>query len=136
MAAEEYFYVLLWQQRWALAAEYATRMATRLEELKLPAPEWIERAGDAGFFAGDYGAALGRYEESLRKNPGSTQAYLRLSDAWFRLGDIDQRAAPPGSDLRRAQVATPAQCPANDAKTQSRIQRKGIDVDVQTLLVP
>ena len=90
LAAEEYFYVLLWQQRWALAAEYATRMATRLEELKLLAPEWIERAGDAGFFAGDYRAALGRYEESLRKNPGSTQAYLRLSDAWFRLGDIDK----------------------------------------------
>ena len=52
LAAEEYFYVLLWQRRWALAAEYATRMATRLEELKLAAPEWIER-----------------YEDSLRKNP-------------------------------------------------------------------
>lgn len=34
--------------------------------------------------------ALNRYEDSLRKNPGSTQAYLRLSDAWFRLGDIDK----------------------------------------------
>ena len=90
LAAEEYFYVLLWQRRWALAAEYATRMATRLEELKLTAPEWIERSGDAWFFAGDYRAALGRYEDSLGKNPGSTQAYLRLSDAWFRLGDIDK----------------------------------------------
>ncbi len=90
LASEEYFYVLLWQRRWALAAEYAARMAMRLEELKLAAPEWIERSGDAWFFAGDYRAAVQRYEESLRKNPGSSQAYLRLSDAWFRLGDIDR----------------------------------------------
>ncbi len=93
LAAEHRFYVLLWQSRHDEAARYAERMSTRMKELGLSPGRWIERQGDASFYAGDYSAALDSYRTALPQLQHPASALLKLSDVHFKLGNLDEERA-------------------------------------------
>jgi tetratricopeptide (TPR) repeat protein len=60
-----------------------------MRRMELPEGRWVERAGDAAFYDGEYLEARSRYEESLRLLPDPAQVYLKLSDTHFMLGDLE-----------------------------------------------
>ncbi len=93
LAAEHRFYVLLWQSRHDEAARYAERMSARMQELDLSPGRWIERQGDASFYAGDYSAALDSYRAALPQLQHPASALLKLSDVHFKLGNLDEERA-------------------------------------------
>jgi hypothetical protein len=90
LVADQYFYVLLWQNQIARAEQFAQRMADRDRTTR--SSIWTERLGDAAFMSGDFGTALRLYEETLSAGDGHTEArvLLKLSDVYFRLGDLDK----------------------------------------------
>ena len=93
LIAEQYFYVLLWQERNKGAAEFADKMIERLELLAAPTSIWLERRGDAAFYMKDYNAAKIYYERSLSekgKNIVSKVLYEKLSDVNYLTGDYDK----------------------------------------------
>jgi tetratricopeptide (TPR) repeat protein len=92
LIAEQYFYVLLWQNQADRAAQFAERMAERHRLPGLPSALWLERRGDAAFALGDSGGALRWYEDSLAagNSPSETRVLLKLSDVYFRLGDLQK----------------------------------------------
>jgi tetratricopeptide (TPR) repeat protein len=88
LMAEEYFLALLWKGDSARAAGFAERMIARGS-----APEqswWRERLGDAAFLTGDTQRAREFYEASLAEHPKPSSVWLKLSDVYFKLGDIEQ----------------------------------------------
>ncbi len=89
LTAELRFYVLLWQRRYESALSYAGRMAELHQRMKLPLGRWRERQGDAAFYAADYLEAKRRYEESLRDHERPDGIFLKLSDVYFQLGDLE-----------------------------------------------
>ncbi|MGH9391897.1 MAG: hypothetical protein ACRD1Z_20025, partial [Vicinamibacteria bacterium] len=89
LSAELRFYVLLWQKRYAEARAYAARMSLLLRRMELPEGRWVERAGDAAFYDGEYLEARARYEETVRLLQDPAQVYLKLSDTHFMLGDLE-----------------------------------------------
>jgi tetratricopeptide (TPR) repeat protein len=99
LAAEEYFYVLLWRGSFAEASRFAERVAERLDGLKAAAPLWIERQGDAAFLAGDPRSALRHYETArggatLRRDADRRPwLLLKISDVQFLLGDLEGERA-------------------------------------------
>lgn len=93
LAAEHRFYVLLWQGRHDEAALYAGRMSTRMMELGLSPGRWIERRGDASFYAGDYVIALESYRAALPALRHPSSALLKLSDVHFKLGNLEEERA-------------------------------------------
>jgi len=92
LIADQYFYVLLWQKKIIQAQEFAQGMADVNSGSHTRASMWIERLGDTAFMSGDFGTALRRYEESLGTETGhpETRVLLKLSDVYFRLGDLDK----------------------------------------------
>jgi tetratricopeptide (TPR) repeat protein len=92
LLADQYFYVLLWQKQFTQARQFAEGMVDRNRELGISTSIWIERLGDAAFMSGDPGTALLFYEESLgtNKDHPATRLLLKLSDVYFRLGDLDK----------------------------------------------
>jgi len=99
LAADEYFYVLLWKGSFGEARRFAERVADRLEGLKAVSELWIERQGDAAFMAGDRETALRRYETvrgaaTLRKDADRRPwLLLKISDVQFLLGNLDGERA-------------------------------------------
>ncbi len=91
LIAEQYFYVLLWQQQYGAAEQFGERMVTRYRLLGVGASDWIEKLGDAAFMREDFTVALQRYQESLAADPDRSNArlYQKISDAYFRLGDFE-----------------------------------------------
>jgi hypothetical protein len=90
--SEEYFYVLLWRGAPEPARDYALRMADRYRLLALDSVDWIDRAGDAAFYADDLPAARASYGDALRKTDRKQMTYwailLKLSDVAFASGDL------------------------------------------------
>jgi len=89
LVAEQYFLVLVWQHRTADAERFAQRMADRYETLGIPSSRWHERMGDAAFYLGNFAAALHGYERSLSAHPQASGVLAKLSDVYFRLGDLE-----------------------------------------------
>lgn len=89
LSADLRFFVLLWQGRYAEGREYAARMTVLFRRMELPEGRWVERAGDAAFYDGEYLEARRRYEESLPLLTDPAQVYLKLSDIHFKLGDLE-----------------------------------------------
>jgi len=85
LIADQYFYVLLWNNEIPRAEQFARRMAERTPSI------WTERLGDTAFMSGDFGTALRRYEDSLNDaEQEPTRLLLKLSDVHYRLGDTDK----------------------------------------------
>ncbi|MSO22451.1 MAG: hypothetical protein EXQ58_04175 [Acidobacteria bacterium] len=87
--AEQYFLVLLWKNQAADAERFAQRMADRYGVLGIPSSRWYERLGDAAFLLGNFTMALGRYEKGLKGHEQSPGILVKLSDVYFRLGDLE-----------------------------------------------
>ena len=87
--AEQYFLVLLWKNQAAAAERFAQRMAGRYEALGIPNSRWYERMGDAAFFLGNFTMALQEYEKSLKGDGQNPGVLVKLSDVYFRLGDLE-----------------------------------------------
>jgi tetratricopeptide (TPR) repeat protein len=51
---------------------------------------WRERLGDAAFLAGNMEQARERYEASLAGDPWPSSAWLKLSDVYYKLGDLEK----------------------------------------------
>jgi hypothetical protein len=81
LAAERYYYVLLWQGQYEHARDYALRMGE----------QWTERAGDACFYARDLGRARELYERAIgrEKDFGALKVlYLKVADIAYLGGDL------------------------------------------------
>ena len=89
LTADLRFYVLLWQRRYDDARYYADRMTTLFDKMRLPSGRWLERRGDAAFYAGDYVEAQSAYEASLAKSDDQSSVLLKLSDVHFKLGNLE-----------------------------------------------
>lgn len=90
LVAEQYFLVLLWKNQIADAEQFAQRMADRYQTLGIPGSRWFERLGDAAFLLGNFAMALERYEKGLKGNEQSAGILVKLSDVYFRLGDLEK----------------------------------------------
>jgi hypothetical protein len=88
LICEQYYFVLLWQQRYADARLYADRMTARQQTLGLPTWLWRERAGDASFYAQSYEEARRLYEASLAEKRDNWSVLVKLSDVYFLFGDL------------------------------------------------
>jgi hypothetical protein len=91
LLAEQYFLTLLWKGDFIGAATFAEgRLADG------PASErslWRERLGDAAFLNGDIQRAQDYYEASLAEHPRPRSVWLKLSDVYFKLGDLEKERA-------------------------------------------
>jgi tetratricopeptide (TPR) repeat protein len=87
--AEQYFLVLLWKNQAADAERFAQRMADRYEALGIPSSRWYERMGDAAFLLGNFTMALEKYEKGLKEHAQRPGILVKLSDVYFRLGDLE-----------------------------------------------
>ena len=90
LIAEQYFFVLLWKDRFAEAEQYASRIVERFKKMQLLPSLWQERAGDAAFLAGNVSGALLWYDASVGGGNQNSSVLLKLSDVYFRLGDQEQ----------------------------------------------
>jgi tetratricopeptide (TPR) repeat protein len=90
LIAEEYFFVLLWKNRLTEAEQFANRMTARYQSLSMNSWKWMEKLGDTAFLSGNFPAALQRYEESLKSSKNNGGILLKLSDVYFRLGDLEK----------------------------------------------
>jgi len=84
---EQYYFALLWQQRYYEAYGYARDLTARLQALGFVSAKWQERTGDAAFYSRDYAEALTWYEASLGV-PGACYCnYLKMADIFHLRGD-------------------------------------------------
>src|ERR1700730_1312340 len=92
LLADQYFYVLLWQQQTGAAAQFAGRLVDRYRMLGIEPSSWIEKIGDAAFMQADFSEALRRYAEILGADQDHAEPRIlqKMSDVYFRLGDLDQ----------------------------------------------
>ena len=85
LLADQYFYVLLWQQQTAAAAQYAGRMVDRYRVLGIEPSSWIEKIGDAAFMQADFIEALRRYAEIAGTDQDRAEPRIlqKMSDVYF-----------------------------------------------------
>jgi len=88
LMAEKYFLTLLWKGDSARAAGFAESMLARGSAAEQS--WWRERLGDAAFLAGDTQRARELYESSLAEHRRPSSVWLKLSDVYFKLGDVEQ----------------------------------------------
>ena len=91
LMAEQYFLTLLWKGESARAEEFAKSMLARGSAADQS--WWRERLGDAAFLAGDTQRAREFYEESLAEHQRPSSVWVKLSDVYFKLGDVEQERA-------------------------------------------
>ena len=96
---EQYFYVLLWQERFERARDYALAFAGILEEASLPGAVWRERAGDAAFYGGEHRQAKDLYERCLADETAAERGFSSSSPTstsswatWRRSGGCVKRS--------------------------------------------
>jgi len=88
LMAEEYFMALLWKGDSIAAEQFASAMLARTHDSGQSL--WRERLGDAAFLAGNMEQARERYEASLAGDPWPSSAWLKLSDVYYKLGDLEK----------------------------------------------
>jgi tetratricopeptide (TPR) repeat protein len=91
LMAEEYFLTLLWKGDPARAEAFAGAMLARGPDSE----RWIwrERLGDAAFLTGNIQQARDYYEASRSEHPQPASVWLKLSDVYFKLGDLEKERA-------------------------------------------
>ena len=88
IVAEQYFYVLLWQNRFDLARGYAARMVERLARAGIATSFWLERAGDAAFYGRDLDVARELYAKAEQEGPARWSLPLKQADIAYLTGDL------------------------------------------------
>lgn len=93
LVMEQYYFVLLWQQRYAEAGQYAGEVAATLKSRGIPAGAWHELRGNAALLARRLDAAERFYKKALdddglhRRNRASVSE--KLADVYYLRGDHD-----------------------------------------------
>ena len=91
LMAEQYFLTLLWKGDSAKADAFAeSRLAHGSDSER---GLWRERLGDAAFLTGNIPRARDYYEASLAEHPRPSSVWLKLSDVYFKLGDLEKERA-------------------------------------------
>jgi hypothetical protein len=90
LISEQYFYVLLWRERYQEAEDYAAGMVAQFKNLDWSGARWLERAGDAAVFNKKLQRALYWYGNSLNVHDNAESVLLKLSDVHFLLGDLQR----------------------------------------------
>jgi predicted negative regulator of RcsB-dependent stress response len=85
-AADQRFFVLLWQRDFKRAGDFARAVSKRVTDAN-EVTTWLERRGDALLLAGAVTEARAAYEEVLARDANASGAILRLADVHFLLGD-------------------------------------------------
>jgi tetratricopeptide (TPR) repeat protein len=88
LMAEQYFLTLLWKGDSAGAEAFAESMLARGSDSDQAL--WREHAGDAAFLTGNIQRARDCYEASLAQHPRPSSVWLKLSDVYFKLGDLEK----------------------------------------------
>ncbi|MEP7364230.1 MAG: hypothetical protein ABI972_13320 [Acidobacteriota bacterium] len=88
LLAEQYFLTLLWKGDSAAAEGFAAGMLTRAGEAERA--HWRERLGDAAFLGGNIERARDLYELSLTEHRRPRSVWLKLSDVYCKLGDMEK----------------------------------------------
>jgi tetratricopeptide (TPR) repeat protein len=88
LIAEMYFLTLLWKRDSSKAEAFANTMLARGPESEQSL--WRERLGDAAFLTGNVPWARDCYEASLAGHPRPSSVWLKLSDVYFKLGDLEK----------------------------------------------
>jgi len=91
LMAELYFLNLLWKGDSAGAEAFAETMLARGPDSERAV--WRERLGDAAFLTGNIQRARDCYEASLPGHPRPSSVWLKLSDVYFKLGDLEKERA-------------------------------------------
>jgi hypothetical protein len=86
--AELYFLTLLWKGDSAKAETFADKMIARGPEFQRSI--WREHLGDAAFLTGRIERARDCYQASLDEHPRPSSVWLKLSDVYFKLGDLQK----------------------------------------------
>ena len=89
--AEQYFLTLLWKGDSAKANAFAQAMLARGSDSERA--QWRERIADAAFLSGDIQRARELYEASLAGHTKPGSVWLKLSDVYYKLGDLDKERA-------------------------------------------
>jgi len=92
LMAEQYFLTLLWKGDSAKADAFAeSRLAHGSDSER---GLWRERlVGDAAFPTGNIPRARDYYEASLAEHPRPSSVWVKLSDVYFKLGDLEKERA-------------------------------------------
>jgi tetratricopeptide (TPR) repeat protein len=88
LLAEEYFLTLLWKGETARAEAFAETMLVRGSNSDRAL--WREHLGDAAFLCGKIQGARDWYEASLAGHTRPGSVWLKLSDVYFKLGDLEK----------------------------------------------
>jgi tetratricopeptide (TPR) repeat protein len=90
LAADRYYFVLLWQKRFEDAARVAREAALRSGSEPGSTARWREREGDAAVLAADWERALRIYLAVAELPGASASTFLKLSDLHFALGNLEE----------------------------------------------
>ena len=88
--AEQYYFSLLWQQKFSAAERFAQEFIGLLSRFKIQSSLWAERAGDAAFFSGDYRAAEQQYNKALGPKGSALSIRQKLADVYFMQGRMEK----------------------------------------------
>jgi hypothetical protein len=89
VVAEQYYFSLLWQDRYNEAQNYADDVNRLLRKHRISSPIWLERAGDAALFAKDFSSAEREYKKALKAREYSLSSLMKLADVYFLQGRVD-----------------------------------------------
>lgn len=86
IVAEQYYYSLLWQDRFHEAENYALKFIRLLEWHGYESPLWFERAGDAALLGDRLSSAEKSYAHTLALQDKRLSALQKLADVYFLQG--------------------------------------------------
>lgn len=87
--AEQYYFSLLWQDRYSEAQNYADDVNRLLRKHRISSHIWLERAGDAALFAKNLSSAEREYKKALKARDDSLSSLMKLADVYFLQGRVD-----------------------------------------------
>jgi len=83
LVAEQYYFSLLWQNKYIEAEDYAEDIVTLLKGFNLKSALWYERVGDAALFARRLSKAEGEYKKALSAQNLRLSSLQKLADVYF-----------------------------------------------------
>ena len=86
IVAEQYYYSLLWQDRFDDAEHYARKFIRLLDWHGYESPIWFERAGDAALLGNRLSSADKHYLYALTLEPERLSTLQKLADVYFLQG--------------------------------------------------
>lgn len=84
--AEQFYFSLLWQDRYGEAQSFVDDFNRSLRRHKLASPLWQERGGDAALFDQRFAAAESQYRRAIDMQGGRVSALQKLADVYFLQG--------------------------------------------------